>query len=282
MHGFAVLRGGRGRCSAVGNQRGSTLIELLVASFIGLLVVGSAFEIYLTQHRNWIIQDQVTDAQQSARAAIRMLSGHIRMAGYGLPTGVDPIYASNADPDTLTLIYQPAGMCEAPLEQAMASPSAELRCDGHDVSCFEVNKLAYIYDPGADTGEYFAVTDVQQATSQILHTTTILSRIYPTGSLVFMVETYRFYVDCSDTLHPTLMIQTLGEAPQPYADNIEDLQFRYILQNGDTVDVPNQPTLVRRVLVAVVARTDKTDLQFEGEYRRRQFATDVQVRNLGL
>lgn len=277
---FQILRRPSGCRSVIGNQRGSTLLELLVASFIGLIVVGSAFEIYLTQHEHWIIQDEVTDAQQSARAAIKMLAGHIRMAGYGLPAGMDPIISVNSDPDTLVTINQPAGLCEAALTQPMAQPSSILQCTGYDVSCFAADLWAYIYDPGADTGEFFQVQQVQEGSSQIQPPA--LSRSYPQGSNVFLVEEYRFFIDRSDTLHPTLMVQTIGGQPEPYADNIEDLQFRYVMQNGDTLDVPNQPDLVRRVFVTAIARTDRTDLQFEGQYRRRQFATDIQVRNLGL
>jgi len=270
------------RSLLIGNERGLTLIELLVASVIGIIVVGAAFQLYITQHKNWIIQDQITDTQQSARASIKMLSKHIRMAGYGLPEKVEPFYASNTNPDTLVVVYQPPGMCEAPIEWDMPQPSSELRCDGHDISCFEQDRLAYIYEAAADTGEFFIITEVQVAAAHIQHNKTILSRNYKKGSEVFLVNAYRFFIDKSDTLHPVLMVEDISKPAEPFAENIEDLQFRYIMQNGDTLDVPNQPDLVRRVLITVIGRTDKTDLQFEGEYRRREFATEVQVRNLGF
>lgn len=277
----------RTRCLArrwriLGDQRGLTLLELLVASVIGLIVVASAFELYLTQHRNWLIQDGVTDAQHAARASIKMLSGHIRMAGYGLREEIGALEADNANPDTLLVIYQPPGRCEAPIEWDMPQPSSELRCDGHDISCFEENRYAYIYDPSADTGEFFIITEVQAAAAHIQHNKTILSRKYKKGSQVYMIEAYRFYIDQSDSLHPVLMVEQMGEPAEPFAENIEDLQFRFVMQNGDTLDVPDRPSLVRQVLIDLTARTNREDLQFEDEYRRREFATKVQVRNLGF
>jgi prepilin-type N-terminal cleavage/methylation domain-containing protein len=266
----------------LGGQRGMTLIELLVSSIIGLIVVASAFELYLTQHRGWLIQDEISDAQQAARASIRMLSGHIRMAGFGLPEQIGPLVAHDANPDTLMVIYQPPGHCEAPIEWDMPQPSAELRCDGHDISCFEQNRWAYIYDPTADTGEFFVITEVQAAAAHIQHNTTVLSRCYPKGSQVFMIEAYRFYIDQSDSLHPVLMVEEMGEPAAPFAENIENLQFRFVMLNGDTLNIPNQPGLVRQVLVDLTARTNREDLQFQDEYRRREFATKVQVRNLGF
>jgi len=287
MHGFGLRTFHRwhGGSPVLANQRGATLIELLIASVIGLIVVASAFEIYLTQHRNWIIQDEVTDTQQAVRASIRMLSKHIRMAGHGLPQIAEPIVAFDSNPDTILIMYEPAEGCDVPIEHDMPQPSSELRCDGHDISCFKEDTWGYIYDPMADTGEFFFITQVQVAASHIQHNAALnaqLSRCYPKGSQVYQVEAYRFYIDQSDSLHPMLITEEMGQQPEPYADNIEDLQFRYVMQNGDTLDVPNQSRLVRRVLITVIGRTDRTDLQFEGEYRRRGFATEVLVRNLNL
>jgi len=264
------------------NQRGMTIAEILIAALIGAIVITSAFEVYINQHRNWVIQNEITDAQQAARASVKMLSGHIRMAGHGLPELAPPIVAVNSNPDTLLIVYQPSDGCEAPIEHDMPQPSSELRCDGHDISCFEENTWGYIYDPFADIGEFFVITEVQVAASHIQHRISQLSRKYPKGSEVYQIAAFRFYIDESDSLHPMLMVEEMGRPAEPYADNIEDLQFRFVVVNGDTLDVAPNPELVRRVLITVTARTDQTDLQFEGEYRRREFATEVQVRNLGL
>jgi len=264
------------------NQRGMTLVELLVALVISTLIASAGYGIYLTQHENWIIQEQITNMQQNARAAIHELETKIRMAGYGLPRGIDPIYAKNTNPDTITIVFQNEINCEATIEQAMSQPSAELRCDGHDVSCFEENTWAYIYDPSADTGEFFYITNINVGSSYIYHSTAPLSRSYPQGSAVMFVDMYKFYINASDSNHPNLIRQGLGETPQVYAEDIEDLQFRYGLANGVFLDVPPAASVVREVLISLTARTERKDLQFAGKYRRRTLASDVKVRNLGL
>jgi prepilin-type N-terminal cleavage/methylation domain-containing protein len=263
-------------------QRGMTLVELLVALVISGIIISAGYGIYLTQHEGWIIQGQVTDMQQNARVAMHELEGKIRMAGYGLPGGIDPIYAKNTNPDTITIVFQNEINCEAPLELTMPTPGSELRCDGHDVSCFKDNTWAYIYDSAADTGEFFWITSVQVGSSRIQHNTMDLSRCYPVGSTVMFVDLYKFYIDRSDTNHPNLMRQGVGETPQVYAENIEDLQFRYGLANGVFLDVPPAVSVVREVLITLTARTERKDLQFLGKYRRRTLSSDVKVRNLGL
>jgi prepilin-type N-terminal cleavage/methylation domain-containing protein len=264
------------------NQRGMTLIELLVALVITTIITSAGYGIYLIQHENWIIQEQVTNMQQNARVAVHELETKIRMAGYGLRGGIDPIYAKNTNPDTITIVFQNEINCEATIEHAMPQPSSELRCDGHDVSCFKDNTWAYIYDPSADTGEFFYITQVQTSSSHIQHNTMDLSRCYPVGSFVMFVDRYKFYIDKSDTTHPNLMRQGVGETPQVYAEDIEDLQFRYGLANGVFLDVPPAASVVREVLISLTARTERKDLQFTGKYRRRTLASEVKVRNLGL
>jgi prepilin-type N-terminal cleavage/methylation domain-containing protein len=264
------------------NQRGMTLVELLVALVITTIITSAGYSIYLTQHENWIIQEQISNMQQNARVAVQELESKIRMAGYGLQGGIDPIYAKNTNPDTITVVFQNEINCEATIEQAMPQPSAELSCDGHDVSCFKDNTWAYIYDPSADTGEFFYITQVQTSSSHIQHTTMDLSRCYPVGSIVMFVDMYKFYIDRTDTNHPNLMRLGVGETPQVYAEDIEDLQFRYGLANGVFLDVPPAASVIREVLITLTARTERKDLQFTGKYRRRTLASNVKVRNLGL
>jgi len=264
------------------SQSGTTLVELLVALAITGIISSAGYGIYLTQHEGWIIQEQISNMQQNTRAAMHELETKIRMAGYGLPGGIDPIYAKNTNPDTITVVFQDEINCEATIEHAMPQPSSELRCDGHDVSCFKENTWAYIYDPFADTGEFLYITQVQVSSSHIQHNTMNLSRCYPVGSIVMFVNRYKFYIDKSDTNHPNLMRQGVGETPQVYAEDVEDLQFRYGLANGVFIDVPPAASVVREVLISLSARTERKDLQFTGKYRRRTLTSDVKVRNLGL
>jgi prepilin-type N-terminal cleavage/methylation domain-containing protein len=263
-------------------QRGFTLLELLVALVITGAVVSAAYGIYVAQHQNWIVQEQVTDMQQNARAALHEMENRIRMAGYGLPNSIHPIYASNANPDTVSVFFENESGCEALLEHAMTDPTAELRCDGHDLTCFRETSWAYIYDPATDTGEYFFISQVQAASYRIQHSTDPLSRAYPSGSRVMYVDMYKFYLDTTDSSHPNLMVVREGNQSYVYAEDIEDLQFRYGLANGVYVDVPPAASVVREVLVTITARTDRQDPQFQGQYRERTLTSDVKVRNLGL
>lgn len=282
MTSFRTKLPGAPSPSGKNNEKGVTLLELLVALVITGLVVTAGYSLYLNQHQGWIIQEQITNMQQNARVAMHELETRIRMAGYDLPGGIQPIYAADTNPDTITVVLRNEFLCEATIEHSMPQPSSELRCDGQDVSCFQESTWAYIYDPFSDTGEFFFITHVQVSASHIQHRTTGLSRCYPKGSMVTMVDMYKFYIDTMDSNHPNLMVQREGNRSYVYAEDIEDLQFRYGLANDVYVNVPPAASVVREVLINLTARTERRDLQLSGEYRRRTLSSDVKVRNLGL
>ena len=77
----------------------------------------------------------------------------------------------------------------------------------------------------------------------------------------------------------------LGLGPQPVAENIEDLRFRYVMSDGAILDVVPGAQLdnIRMIQVTIVARSDKTDPELTkgGDgFRRRTLTTNIQLRNL--
>jgi Tfp pilus assembly protein PilW len=110
------------------NQKGMTLVELLIAALMTFIVAGAALEFYSSQHNQWLAQTDVSDMQQNARALKDELTSNIRSAGYGIIAGhprmlvtsnsltiyrrdstkIDTIryYLSNGDPDHPALVKQ--------------------------------------------------------------------------------------------------------------------------------------------------------------------------------
>lgn len=261
---------------------GFSLLEALIAMILAGVVMTAIFKVYVNQHKNWGQQEQIIDMQQNARAAIDELTRQIRMAGFGLPLQLDGIEAYNTDPDTIILNYAADG-CQAPIEHAMPNVSSELRCDGHDVSCFWDGQWVYIFDPDSGGGEFFEITQVQTASSHIQHNTMDLSRTYDAGAILLALTRVKFFIDRSDTLHPNLMIELPGQNPQVYAENITDLQFQYVMKNGAVVDQPPIPEDVRQVIIFVSARTNDKDIDLPGQpYRTRTITSAVNVRNLDV
>ncbi len=266
-------------------QSGTSLIEVLIALFLTGVITMSIMKLYVTQHNNYIVQDDVTAIQQNARASIDEMTRQIRMAGHQLPAGLEAMEFSDSDPDTITITYR-HDACDTYLSSKMPNSSAELKC-GSDVSCFEDGQWVYIFDPDSGGGEFFEITHVQTGSNHIQHNTMTLSRAYDEDALLLSMSRVKFYVDnTTDTDHPKLMVETPGLGPQIYADNITDLQFRYRLSNGNIVDEPVLVEDVREVLISVSGRGQNPDYELstdeDDHYRSRTYSSSVSLRNVGL
>lgn len=77
------------------NQRGVTLVEVLIASFLTVLVGAAAMEFYVTQHKAWIIETEVSEIQQNARAALDEIASKMKMGGYQV--GAHPAFEIGQD-----------------------------------------------------------------------------------------------------------------------------------------------------------------------------------------
>lgn len=265
------------------NEKGFTLIEILISLVITSIITASILNVYITQHENYMTQDDITDIQQNARASIDELSRQIRMAGFDLPLGLNAIEAYDTNPDTIVLTYHNSG-CDTYLSAPMPNPSAELKC-GSDISCFFDGQWVFIYDADSAKGEWFEISHVQAAAFHVQHNTMTLSRKYDANALLFAMTQVKFYVDnTTDVDHPKLMIEIMGQTPQIYADNIYGLQFQYNLKNGMTVDEPPIAENIREVLISISARSDRPDRDDQGlnTFRERTYNTSVFLRNVGI
>ncbi len=85
------------------DEKGVTLVELMIALALGGMVLGALYMIVSTQQRSYIMQEEVVEMQQEQRVALEIMSREIRNAGY-TPVEIDPSAVGTgcgdvADPD---------------------------------------------------------------------------------------------------------------------------------------------------------------------------------------
>jgi len=263
------------------NIKGLSLIEILIAMLMASFVTAAVFKVYINQHKNWVIQDEITNMQQNARAAIDELTRQSRMAGHELPLGMPSIQAFNTNPDTIVINYTTGG-CFAPIANSMSLTTSDLECDGYDVSCFQDGQMAYIYHPDSGGGEFFEISQVQTSSSHIQHDSWPLSECYDEDAIVVSLEQVKFFIDTTtDPNHPALMMQAVGESPAVYAENITDLQFQYRMKNGVICDVPVIWEDIREIIIDLQVRTANPDPDLpDNPYRSRAYSSRVSLRNI--
>lgn len=260
------------------NDRGWSLVEVLIALSVLGVVSAAIMKSYVVQHENYMTQEDISYVQQSARSAIEELTRQIRMAGYGVPEGVDAIIARDGNPDSIEVWYQ-VDNCDSYLSAAMAMTTSPLTCA--NVTCFVAGERLYIYEPATDTGEWFVITSIDPTTKQVGHTAP-LSRLYAANSFVLRMNQVRFFIDnVTDPEHPKLMMRQGNGVAQVFADNIVDLQLQYRLENGTKVDLPPLSKDIRDISIKVTGRSAQANPDDQDEpYRLKSYNSTVNVRNL--
>lgn len=312
------------------SNHGFTLVELLVAMVISLLVIGAISLTFKSQQDSYIIQEQVSAMQQNIRGAMYMLTRDIQMAGYytnfvpgnytmnwddldgdnevirpliyarnnvddsgsgggdGIRDGTDVIVIVKASDNfgvlgasdsasgsliTLNTLGVGAGAGQIDIDDNTKRFGLMVKSDLSRSDFFEISS--------GSGGPPFAITQV-------------LGDSYGEGDMIFRADVIIYRVD-ENAARPCLVRRNLGNDTaggtyQMIAENIDDLQFRYLLNNGSWVDDPavggNEPN-VRAVDVSLVARTAKeirgyTDPGAGDKYRRRTLNSIVKTRNIGL
>jgi len=106
-------------------QKGFSLIEVLIALVIAMIVIAGVYRAFSVQQKNFVIQEQVSEVQQSVRTVMDLIARDIRMAGFGQPPWA---VGGSSDTVTITVGPNPAPNRDITLELvgAFASPIALL------------------------------------------------------------------------------------------------------------------------------------------------------------
>jgi hypothetical protein len=254
----------------VRDERGFTIVEMLVATAIMVTVTGTIFSLVNPAHGAYRAQPEVSDMQQRLRVGTMFLANDLLMAGAGSPAGStlmgtlvnffapikpyrigmigsDPASGVFYRPDALTLVYIPLHAAQTKLDMPMPQPSAELKvaaqpnCPvGNELCGFQEGMRLLIFD---ETGAYddMTLTQVQTPALQLQHNKSEpgneLSKRYGIDAQVAQVEQRTFYFN-PDT--EQLMYYDGDQRDEAVVDHVVDLAFEYF---GD----PRPPVLLNPV-----------------------------------
>jgi len=252
-------------------QKGSSLIELLIAMTLSLILLANAFHLLATQHRQYIIQDGIAEAQQNLRTGIDMMANEIRLAGHGVPAGAPKILAMEKEEieflanlnecvTWLTERVQPG--------QTMISVGS-----GQD---FQAGKHIYLCD--ADSCEQHSLA--KDGASHLLTLQEPVERLQPfgIGSRVNVVNQVRYYLNSKDPTNRKL-IREIDHGAVSLAEQVAGVTFDYLDRDGLVTTVSSN---VRRVQILFITTTLKSQTHSspDPKERHRTLSTEVWLRNL--
>ncbi len=267
--------------------RGMTLIELLVGTFISLVVSISALLFYSNQHNQWLAQGEISNMQQNLRVGMKELTTQLRLTGANLPSGLSPILAKNTNPDTIAIRYTSFGCVVEVGDHTQQNQAVPIHVKRQsNLSCFAVGQRVYIYRPSDGSGQWFTITNIADnqgnGWKEIHHQGTTLNQDPLPGDKVIVLNEVKYYLDFSDNSHPKLMRSDNGLAGVSVAEDVEDLQFVYTLSSGATTFTPAASDSVKSINIYMKTKTTNKDVEYaqDAGFRKRDLTTDVFLRNL--
>lgn len=247
-------------------EGGFSLVEVMVATFIMLVVTAGVFSVMNPSQGTFSQQPEVADLQQRLRIGIDALYRDLVMSGGGTYMGTDagpflhffaPISTyrqgvlgpdvPTPKSDTLTVLYVPPGAPQTVLKKALPQPSSDLEvedvpgCPQHNALCgFEPAQTVIIYD---SSGAYdlFVVSNVQGTVGHLQHNQNSLSAPagYAKGATIALVQSRTYYLD---TATRQLMVYDGGNgADVPVVDHVVGVTFEYYAD-------PLPPTRTKKLL----------------------------------
>ena len=276
-------------------DKGVTLLELLIALVISAIIVATLYRVFVSQQKNYVVQERVADMQQNVRVAINRMMREIRMAGFGSVSNVLSLPGPPPGVNGFTQVITPNNNAIT-----IVGGFKQIRRDNGDpitVDSASGNTVTLDYTPNADEFDTDAKRFISfggvesnkfQINGKVLTLNSDLKLNHPKGTPIFKIQAITYQVlkeikDGKDTF--TLKRdENTGGGLQPLAENIENLQFKYF----DSNDPPNEialpiadPGKIRMIEVMVGARTNIADPDYKGEdgFRRRTITSNIQIRN---
>jgi type II secretory pathway pseudopilin PulG len=213
--------------SQVVSESGFSLLEMLVASLISILVVGGVLVMLDSIQQAHRDQQQLIDAQQSARLALEQMNRDLQFGGVGLTGMLAPLPTIVPRLDGGIEIRHNQGGITALLVQDMAGANGYLAVD--DASDFAVDMIVAVYD-SSGAMDMVTVTGIDDASDHIFHDGASRAYTVAAGTSVARVVTVRYWVDTVDILS-SLMRQEDSAPPQPVAHFVQALNVSYYDDN---------------------------------------------------
>ena len=231
-----------------GNEKGFTLIEVMITLAIFGIVIGAVFFAYRNQLRAYVVQKDITEMQQNVRTALYLISRELKLAGLD-PTGDAKSGITTADAHTITFSMDIAGGANDGID----NDDDGIVDEGSDG--FDNNGNGYFDEP--DEAEWYngSTADAnERVTYALSNDADSNGRNDGLGS----------ESDTGDTCHILRNGQLL-------ALNIDALNFVYLDEDGNALATPVADTTdIRSVQVCVVGRTGATESPFAYSYRNNQ------------
>jgi len=246
-----VLRG-RAAPTAASRQLGRSIIEVMIASTIGIIVLGTVLTLVGNASRGTRTQDGQSKLTENAQVGMNVLASHLRQAGFSLPR-------LNTITGRAFANYEGSAVrgCDSAFIDSAEPDLALTDCAGNGTP----NALAVAYE--ADVFNTLALAPAQPTDCL---GRPLAAQVSAFGGNFFVAENRFFIQNNAVTGNPELVCDGNGGAgfgaPQAIVTNVEDFQTWYGVSDTEVTQFGN--TIFSGVVTSYLT-ADQLDAQFFGE-----------------
>lgn len=271
-------------------QNGFSIVEVLIAVSILSLVLSGLYNVFNSQYRSFEAQRDVLVTQRDIRASLSLLERDIRMAGFGVPRGNNPVAAlqdgivGNATaPDTVSINFSP-GPFTLLTSSTVTSPGVDNNVRVDSVAAFQVgdtiniinnsdnNRIGTYVIKGIDTGNVTLSLNADPSGAGI-----------KAGDFVardFKTITYSTAIDAGTGRRK--LLRGDGVVQSTIIDGVVNFQLSYILDDKSEVTSPANLSAIRRIRIDLIAQTIKEAAKLGAQQIPRELTTIIPIKNSRL
>jgi prepilin-type N-terminal cleavage/methylation domain-containing protein len=267
--------------STLPEQRGFTLVEVLIAIFIGTLAVLGVYRLFSSSLRSYNLQEQLTGMYQNSTYTIKKMSELLMQAGADLPAkNYTVIYATSAHPDSFSMKVNPNGAKFTFNSDLINNDKIIIPDASAFVACDSIVRDSA--DTFSTIGHMLVYKIDRVKTPSGVDDTVILlagsnGKFYA-GTTIYGFNTVSYYLRGTQICYKDTMPDN---ADTLLADNIDSLRIIY---NDKTHSPTTSWATMFSAYIYIRARTSQPDPRykcpgFNDGYRRLPMTTEVKFRN---
>jgi len=287
------------------NDKGFSLVEILVVMVVMGLVIGSVYSLFLSSKKTANTSEEVVDVQQNLRIALDTLAADIRMAGFLIPSDTNAITSA---PDVIGIDEDRDGALDnggavfsfntisSSLTYARVTSEATdgsgLTIDSDMQGLFDAGDLIHVIRPstkvdvsgssgwelGTITDNKLAIATTGYAAGSVEAGDMIARKYAGEASAQTNIQYWLRHTEGGGTNNYELLRDD-GLGATVIASNIAALDLTYVMANGSEVNSTTDYENVRGIRLTISAEIDDKKIAVTNGVKRRSLQTFVTIRN---
>lgn len=221
------------------HERGISLVETMVATALGIIVIGAALDVFVTHHAQIEAQKTKAELQQDLRGGAHLLASELRLAG--LAASSDLPLLSAATENEIAFRANVNGVQGTLVAPAVAGQDWVQIQSGERWSKGKTVVLC-----GSLMCEEHVLAS--ESSSGRLALTGHLANDFPIGSRAEVVNQVRYYLNRRDPQNHKLM-REVDRGSNPLIEHVDEFSLAYLNQQGRPAISKGEIRLVRIHLI---------------------------------